>query len=176
MKSFNQFKQSLNEEYFELSEAVSAKLANDVNSLKKIGWSLDKITKKLVISKEYGPGVTSDIIASLFSPPKQKKSSDPIWPPVASKKAPPFKRPKWPSNPKGRQVKDIEHATNFTVQAMQAELGESPDITWEEAEQMLSQAGYDDETITKALNNLGLTPTYRSRPLAKKQAKRPEID
>jgi hypothetical protein len=162
-----------------LTEEIVAKLKNDVASLKKIGWSLDKITKKLITSTEYGKGVTSDIIASLFSPPKPAKpakaSKDPMWPPVTSKSAPPFKRPKWPSNPKGRQVKDTEHATNFTVQAMQAELGESPDISWEEAEQLLSQAGYAEATITAALNNLGLHPApHRMRPMAKKAAKKRE--
>lgn len=158
-----------------LTEEITAKLKNDVESLKKIGWNLDKITKKLITSTEYGKGVTSDIIASLFSPTKPAKASkEPIWPPVVSKNSPFEKKPKWPNNPKGRQVKDIEHATNFVVQAHASE--GSVDFEWSEAEQLLRQAGYADATIESALKNLGLVPNARNktRPMAKKTPKKRE--
>ena len=66
MKSFTQF---VAEQY----TIYEDKLQSDIQSLKRIGWNLDKVTKHLITkSDEYGTKITSDLVKSYYSPDKVK--------------------------------------------------------------------------------------------------------
>lgn len=126
-----------------LTEENSAKLTNDVNSLKRIGWKLDRITKHLITSKEYGVKMTSDLIASIYSPPKAPK------PP----KQPAPRKVSWPKDPPKSKIDDPQHAEAYLAQVIDS--GESPDIYGREAYELLRNAGYTERASMLVMKNLG---------------------
>jgi hypothetical protein len=97
--------------------------------------------------------MTSDLIASIFSPPKAKASSAPMWPPVVSKKEPKVKKAKWPNHPPKSKVDDPQHAEAFIGQVFNT--GEVQDMTGTEAYQILTQAGYTERATMWVIRNLG---------------------
>jgi hypothetical protein len=147
-----------------LTEDEMTKLKNDIGSLKRIGWSLDKV-HKFIITKDYGTKITGDIIANIYSPPK---------PPKAPKvKAPPVpKKPKWPNDPPKNKQNDTSHALAYLNQAVASE--ESPDITGGEAYEMLIQAGYTEKAVLWVIKMMGWEGDLRhgqgGTPQAKKSA------
>lgn len=120
------------------------KLENDIQSLKRIGWKLDKVTKFLITKgSDYGIKMTSDLIAKIYNPPQKLKRV----------KAPKAKKVKWPNDPPASKRKDSMHAEKYLNQAIASE--ESPDMTGSEAYSLLTQAGYNDETAFKVVKNMG---------------------
>ena len=132
-----------------LREDYEDKLARDVQSLKRIGWTLDKISKHLVISKDYGDvKITSDKIKDIFKGPKK----------VIKKKIKPLKPTPWPKDPKGSKTKDPVYAENWFAQAVRAEMdsGGSPDWSPSEVVQVMTTAGFEDEVIRRLLKNMDM--------------------
>lgn len=141
-------------EEVELNESVSAKLANDVASLKRIGWKLDKVTKHLITSKEYGIKLTADLIASLFNPPKGAKPGKTVKVGNITYKIPaPVKKASWPKDPPKSKINDVSHAEGYLHQAVNS--GEASDIYGNEAYEMLVQAGYSEKTAMAVMKNMG---------------------
>lgn len=159
MKSFTQF---VAEQY----PIYEDKLQSDIQSLKRIGWNLDKVTKHLITkSDEYGTKITSDLVKSYYSPDKLKMKPVKVLKP---------KKVSWPKDPPKSKINDPSHAEGFLNQAVDSE--ESPDIEGTEAYTILHTAGYTDHAIKSVLKNMGWEAEYqkmtRTVPaIAKKTAK-----
>jgi hypothetical protein len=132
------------------------KLENDVKSLKKIGWKLDKITKFLITKgDEYGVKMTSDLIAMYFN----NKDGNTVTLPgtnikIAKSKTPPRqKKPKWPNDPPKSKINDIGHAQSYLDQAIASD--ESPDMSGTEAYRLLDTAGYTEKVKLAVIKNMG---------------------
>ena len=142
MKSFTQF---VAEQY----TIYEDKLQSDIQSLKRIGWNLDKVTKHLITkSDEYGTKITSDLVKSYYSPEKTK-----------AVKAPKPKKVLWPKDPPKSKINDPSHAEGYLNQAVDSE--ESPDIEGTEAYTLLQTAGYTDHAIHAVLKNMGWEAEYQ---------------
>lgn len=151
---------NLNEEIVELTIEEEAmlledRLQNDIKSLKRIGWKLDKVIKFMVTKGEdYGVKMTADLITMYYNDGgAKKKDSTPMWPPVASKSAPKVKKPKWPNDPPKSKRDDAGHAENYLAQAIASD--ESPDMEGTEAWQLLSNAGYTERAKLAVIKNMG---------------------
>lgn len=138
---------------------IEDKLENDVASLKRIGWNLDKVTKHLITSKEYGVKMTSDLIKKIFD--KTDKKGQKIVP-----KPPKEKHYKYPKNPVGSQKKNGRHGFDFILQMLNDPDG-SPDTSWSEAEQVLRNVGYEKSAIEDALKYLENDGVIEQRPAFK---------
>jgi hypothetical protein len=160
-----------------LTEENSAKLINDIASLKRIGWNLDRVTKHLITSKEYGIQMTSDIIKNIFSPSLNNGSK---MKPVKVPKDPSGwgtgKKKSWPKDPPASRLNDPQHAEGYISQVIDS--GESPDITGSEMYSILDQAGYTRPTIMWVVRNFGMegdlskSQLGTSAPMAKKAPKK----
>lgn len=152
----------------ELAALNEDKLQNDIKSLKKIGWKLDKVQKYLITKgSDYGVKMTSDLIAMYYnekdSDAKKQyvmgKDGKPMTLPGTnikigiSKTPPKEKKAKWPSNPPKSKINDPSHAEAFLGQVFKT--GESPDMTGTEAYQILTQAGYTEHATMWVIRNLG---------------------
>ena len=121
------------------------KLQNDIKSLKKIGWKLDKVIPFLITKgDDYGIKMTSDLISMYYNDEPKK---------VKTAKVQVYKAPKWPKDPPASKINDPGHAESFLNQAIASE--ESPDMDGSEAYTLLQTAGYTDKAIMPVLKNLG---------------------
>lgn len=151
-----------------ISEDSEKKLEADIQSLKRIGWKLDKVIKFIIVKKDYDVTLTSDLITKLYKGPEKAKA-------VKVKEPKPVK---WPNDPPKNKVNDFAHAQKFLNQAIDSD--ESPDMTGSEAYTVLITAGYTDEVALKLVKHLGwddsqFMRTYNQHkgiPLAKKTAKK----
>lgn len=176
----NIMKKGVNEEV--LTEEDATKLVNDITSLKRIGWNLDRITKHLITSKEYGVTMTSDMIKNIFSPPKMGAPTKATKPSKGDKAPSGWgmrKNVKWPKDPPASRLNDPSHAEGWIGQAIDS--GESPDITGSEMHELLRQAGYTPAVIARVIKNFGMEGDLhpgmagyvpRTTPLAKKTARK----
>jgi hypothetical protein len=154
-----------------LEAELMKKLENDITTLKRIGWNLDRITKHVIISKEYGIKMTSALIQKIFD--ATGKRGEPI---VVKVKTPKVKKEKpyeWPNDPKGSQTKNTAHAEKFVDKVLKDPHG-SPDFEYDEMYQVLDNAGYVEKVIDSVLRNLGMEkPSPRQhKTFPKKQARK----
>lgn len=136
-------------ELVEDSELNEDKLQNDIKSLKKIGWKLDKVIPFMVTkSDEYGVKITSDLVTMYYTDGGAKKA--PKTPAVKVYKP---KKVSWPKDPPKNKIDDAGHAEAYLGQAVDSE--ESPDIYGMEAYQLLITAGYTERAAMAVMKNMG---------------------
>jgi hypothetical protein len=142
------------------------KLQNDIKSLRKIGWKLNKIIPFLITKgDDYGVKMTSDLITMYYNEGDKK----------AAPKAPVIKVPKpkkvsWPKDPPKSKLNDPQHAEAYLGQVIDSD--ESPDMTGSEAHKVLTQAGYTEHAIMWVIRNFGWEGDLRQGPNAAKFAKK----
>ena len=137
-----------------ISESFEQKLWNDIQSLKKIGWKPDKISKHLLqhASDYEGEQLSADRIERLYhSQEVNFGSGHTVKMDMRATKAP--KAPKdikyGMKDPKGKEKKDQAHAEDYFSAHGDADMDGS------EALSLLTTAGYDPAVARKALHNLG---------------------
>jgi hypothetical protein len=131
------------------TELFEDKLLNDIKSLKKIGWKLNKVIPFMITKgDDYDVKMTSDLITMYYNDGGVKKA-----PKMAPVKVPKPKKVSWPKDPPKNKVDDAGHAEAYLGQAVDS--GESPDIYGMEAYQLLITAGYTERAAMAVMKNMG---------------------
>lgn len=134
-----------------------SKLENDVQSLKRIGWTIDKIAKHLITKKEDYPEetLTRETLEKYFEAPSTSSKKKTIY----------------PEDPTGSRTKSVQYANAYLEQWIAAE--EAEDFTGTEIYTLLNSAGFEDSAIETVITDMGLMDRRVEKLLKKPVVKKP---